>query len=503
MQTEKVGLPAIPETEQIMYKALRQLREKRTLSAPSVMNATVDPTGTMVVGLTPRGLIRFWRSADGQLIDTYQLEANGPSQTFGINWSPDGQRLAIGAGERTAILIPCSRPKLRPIFPACSSTDNDQLNWLGGSGVLAGPGKFSKDGRSFITGNWRSRARLWSLDSGSYTDLGVETAFPWAAALSPDMQKAVVGTSRGTVEIVDIKTRQIVELKLGEAEKSAVTSVDFGNDPNILVAATQSGNLWLLNLAKGISVQVTGQTGIAFQTAFSGDGKRIATTSDDGALRMWLVDNIKDEPFVLRGHERPTYSVHFTDDGSRLISASPDGTVRIWSVYGALHHEMKPMHQPNSVSESPTHFADDQEVARAQAGDYTVVAYSGPHRHLALFHTDHVSAELREQPAPTSEWADRIHVNWRAVGLKSPDPSKKDGKGTISAVATTGETYTWPYFTDIASLTRFADEALPSFDGRKAELPENERCKLDLVELANTSNAPTGGGIGACREAGE
>ena len=63
--------------------------------------------------------------------------------------------------------------------------------------------------------------------------------------------------------------------------------------------------------------------------AFSRDGERLATASDDGRVRLWDVKTRK--PLArLAGHRGKVCDVAFSPDGTTLASAGVDGTARIW-----------------------------------------------------------------------------------------------------------------------------------------------------------------------------
>ncbi|MGO9446027.1 MAG: WD40 repeat domain-containing protein, partial [Thiobacillaceae bacterium] len=65
--------------------------------------------------------------------------------------------------------------------------------------------------------------------------------------------------------------------------------------------------------------------------AFSPDGQRIATGSDDDTAKVW--DSASGtELLTFKGHRGWVTSVAFSPDGHRIATGSYDGTAKVWEV---------------------------------------------------------------------------------------------------------------------------------------------------------------------------
>ncbi|MEU4426827.1 helix-turn-helix domain-containing protein [Actinoplanes sp. NPDC024001] len=85
---------------------------------------------------------------------------------------------------------------------------------------------------------------------------------------------------------------------------------------------------------------------------FSPDSRRLAVADFSNGVTVWEVDG--GNPVVLRGHSAKVSSVTFSPDGQRLASAADDGTVRIWDAAGRRPPVVLPVEGPPlSVAFSP------------------------------------------------------------------------------------------------------------------------------------------------------
>ncbi|MBK6432769.1 MAG: hypothetical protein IPF85_18935, partial [Anaerolineae bacterium] len=72
-----------------------------------------------------------------------------------------------------------------------------------------------------------------------------------------------------------------------------------------------------------------GHTDIVRSAAYSPDGTRIVSASDDQSVRIWDGETgalLR----TLEGHTDRVLSAAYSPDGKRIVSASADQSVRIW-----------------------------------------------------------------------------------------------------------------------------------------------------------------------------
>jgi WD40 repeat protein/energy-coupling factor transporter ATP-binding protein EcfA2 len=112
--------------------------------------------------------------------------------------------------------------------------------------------------------------------------------------------------------------------------KDKVESVAYSPDGTRLATGSddQTAKIWDAETSKEL-MTLSGHTGAIQSVAFSPDGKRLATGSDDKTAKIWDTKTGK-ELLTLTGHTGPVKSVAFSPDGSRLATGSDDKTARIW-----------------------------------------------------------------------------------------------------------------------------------------------------------------------------
>jgi hypothetical protein len=205
-----------------------------------------------------------------------------------VAFSPDGKRLASGAGSWTR-----GKPGEVKVWEA--QTGKEVLTLQGHTGEVYSVA-FSPNGKRIASGSWDQTVKVWEAQSGQLLhDLQGHTADVKSVAFSPDGRRLASGgaykdgdTWKGEVKVWDAQTgHEVLALK---GHTSFVYSVAFSADGQRLASA--SG--WPENQVKVWDAQtgqqvlpLRGQTSLVTGVAFSANGQRVIAVSDKGVVRAW------------------------------------------------------------------------------------------------------------------------------------------------------------------------------------------------------------------------
>lgn len=152
----------------------------------------------------------------------------------------------------------------------------------------------------------------------------------YGAAFAPDNNRlAVVTASPQTVYILDTQTWQVVEQVT--VEGATFICVNFSPDGKWFVTGEDEGNLRLWQTNPLRQVAILGQHKARIKSvAFSPDGNEVVSSGDDQTISLWDVNRRK-LITNLGTHTAPVISVAFSPDGKRIASGGQDNSISIFT----------------------------------------------------------------------------------------------------------------------------------------------------------------------------
>ena len=155
---------------------------------------------------------------------------------------------------------------------------------------------------------------------------------------SPDIQKLLNQTQETSQEIW-LKPSFACQTPPGgpllftlEGHKKAVNAIAIFPDGKRMASGSRDGTLKIWDLeTRAELATLTGHTHIVTAVAVLPDGRRLVSASWDQTLKVWEVATGA-ELATLTGHTDRVTAVVVLPDGRRLVSASADKTLKVWDV---------------------------------------------------------------------------------------------------------------------------------------------------------------------------
>jgi WD40 repeat protein len=165
--------------------------------------------------------------------------------------------------------------------------------------------------------------KLRQGDAGTAMLLAME-ALPDTAIDSPRPYVPVAELQLGA------SLRVLREHRILTGHEKSVKSAAFSPDGRRIVTASQDKTARLWDVETGKPISILQSPNVVLDAKFSPDGTRVVTTSEDGTARLWDAATGLLVGLPLTGHEGHVWSVTFSPDGRRIVTGSWDKTVRLW-----------------------------------------------------------------------------------------------------------------------------------------------------------------------------
>jgi WD40 repeat protein len=262
------------------------------------------------------------------------LVKNDHSFTQGIyqlKFSPDNSMIGVVTWER----LPKKKPYVFGYAKLLDTDDGKELKKIELDNHPAAGIVFTPDGKNIIVSTWGEIVYSFDIDGSSFnwkydlSDPSEYNAFH-CIDLSPDGKNIAVGSTDHRVTILNSTTGKVVHRI----------------DP------------WL------------GHTKIPKAVQFSPDGKQLATAGEDQTVLIWQTDDYS-IPVKLTGHVGNVSGLAWTQDGNKVFSASNDGSLREWD----LHQRFETEYEICDYGPWQTIVSADRKFFAAPCSDSILIIY--------------------------------------------------------------------------------------------------------------------------------
>jgi WD40 repeat protein len=319
------------EVKEALHQAVAS-RIQVTLADPKdghkagVIGIAFSPDGTRIATASDDKTAKIWDAGTGRVL----LSKEHTAPLSAVAFSPDGTQVATASVDKTIIW----NAHTGDVLPTV----------LGHTAPISGV-TFSPNGKLLATASWDKTTKVWDTMAGGNPVWVFQADAPVSGiAFSPD--GTVLATASEDVTTRDERLRflsplarlMIWDVRTGRLVSSLtklpglISGLAFSPDGTRLATASEDKAM-IRDAGTGevLLPPLTGHTAPISGLAFHPDGTLLGTAGTDKTVKIWRVSD-GELVHTFTSHTGPVRGLAFSLDGTRLATASSDSTAKIWDI---------------------------------------------------------------------------------------------------------------------------------------------------------------------------
>lgn len=289
-------------------------KELKILSDPlsAITSVAVTPDGKHLATGSFNRSPKIWNITTG-LTPNQSFELRELSKTSDVDMSPNQKQVAMVGGSSEFIEVHDLERVAEPIL-------------LKGDDSIRYCVKFSRDGKSIVSGSYKGVIEFWNLEEKKlFRSLQAHDDSVNQLEFSPDGSLLFSTSSDQTIKIWESSTGVLLKtIRLG----SSVTGLSV-SDKGIFASSQASGDVDIWDLKTWERIKAFKDPApSASEIAISPDGKQLVLASFRGFVRFW--DIASGHTYAYRSETLTAMtSIHWTKNGKGVFAGSLDQSIRL------------------------------------------------------------------------------------------------------------------------------------------------------------------------------